>query len=353
MLELAQLAAPELAGPSQRTWLERLERDRDNMRSALDWAIAKPDPVLGARLSVALWRFWQQRGYLNEARARFERLAAQGWTLEPIDQARFDEAYGGIAYWQSDQTTATRWYDEALTIWREVGDKREIANALYNRAYADMIEIMEGNVAAAHHGAGRAKLDEALAIYRELGDTGGEGNILWGLGSLAYFTSDAETAETWYRQALELHRAAGNRTMEAWSLHMLALSMVGKRDFGEAVKTGRHALQQFYEAGDVSGVTLSLDDLALSALGTGDPERAGRLWGAARRLQQTTGTDLANYVEQMQQLFGVPTPKDVLPAEDLAKLAAEGAGMSLDEIVTYALEVADAVPPLTHEEVAG
>jgi predicted ATPase/class 3 adenylate cyclase len=339
MLELARLAAPELAGSSQRIWLERLEREHDNMRAALDRSIEKPDPALGARLAAALWRFWQQRGYLNEARARFEQLAAQGWALEPIDQARFDEAYGGIAYWQSDQSTAVRLYDDALRIWREVGDRREIANALYNRAYADMIEIMEGRATAPHQSSGRAKLDEALAIYRELGDTGGEGNILWGLGSLAYFSSDAETAESWYRESLELHRTAGNRTMEAWSLHMLALSLVGKRDFRGAIETGRHALRHFYESGDVAGETLSLDDLAISALGVGDTERAGRLWGAARSLQQKTGTGLAGYVEQTQQLFGVPTPKDDLPEDELAALSAEGAAMSLDEVVAYALDV--------------
>ena len=351
MLEFAQLAAPELAGTSQRNWLERLEREHDNMRAALDRSIEKPDPTLGARLASALWRFWQQRGYLNEARARFERLAAQGWTLEPIDQARFDEAYGGIAYWQSDEATAIRLYDEALRLWREIGDKREIANALYNRTYADMIEIMEGRATGPDDGSGRAKLDEALAIYRELGDAGGEGNILWGLGSLAYFTSDAETAESWYRQALELHRIAGNRTMEAWSLHMLALSQVGKRDFSDAVETGRHALRHFYESGDVSGVTLTLDDLALSAQGMGDTERAGRLWGAARSLQEKTGTGLADYVQQMQRLFGVSTPKDDLPAEELARLAAEGARMSLDESVAYALEAPVDTLPAHHVEV--
>ncbi len=351
MLEFAQLAAPELAGTSQRTWLERLEREHDNMRAALDRSIETPDPTLGAQLAAALWRFWQQRGYLNEARARFERLAVQGWTLEPIDQARFDEAYGGIAYWQSDEATAIRLYDDALRLWREIGDRREIANALYNRAYADMIEIMEGRATVPHEGSGRAKLDEALAIYRELGDAGGEGNILWGLGSLAYFKSDAETAESWYRQALELHRAAGNRTMEAWSLHMLALSRVGQRDFDGASETGRHALRHFYESGDVSGVTLSLDDLALSAQGAGDTERAGRLWGAARSLQEKTGTGLADYVQQMHQLFGVSTPKDDLPPEDLTRLAAEGARMSLDEIVAYALEAPVDTLPAPHVEV--
>ncbi len=351
MLEFAQLAAPELAGLSQRTWLERLEREHDNMRAALDRAIEKPDPALGARLAAALWRFWQQRGYLNEARARFERIAAQGWTLEPIDQARFDEAYGGIAYWQSDQSTSARLYDEALRIWREVGDKREIANALYNRAYADMIEIMEGRSTTLPQGTTSPLLDEALAIYRDLGDAGGEGNILWGLGSLSYFSSHAETAESWYRQALELHRAAVNRTMEAWSLHMLALSLVGKRDFGGAIETGRHALRHFYESGDVTGVTLSLDDLALSALGTGDAERAGRLWGAARSLQQKTGTALADYVEQMQRLFGVPTPKDALRPDELERLAAEGARMSLDEIVAHALEAPMDTLRASHVEV--
>ncbi len=67
-------------------------------------------------------------------------MAAQGWDLEPVDRARFAEAAGGIAYWQSDEVASTRWYQEALDIWRELGVKGEIANALYNRSYADAIE---------------------------------------------------------------------------------------------------------------------------------------------------------------------------------------------------------------------
>jgi predicted ATPase len=350
VLALAERAAPELSGPGQRVWLERLERDHDNVRAALDWAIAKPDPTLGARLSFAIWRFWQQRGYLNEARARFEQLEAQGWQLDAIDRARFAEAFGGIAYWQSDHPTATRLYDEQLRVWREIGDQREIANALYNRAYADMIEVMGGNIQPQGEEAARARLNEALDIYRSLGDTGGEGNILWGLGSMAYFSSSAAEAESWYRRSLELHREAGNRTMEAWSLHMLALSMVGKHEFAEAKVIGQHALQHFYEAGDVSGVTLSLDDIGLSSLGTGDADRAGRLWGAARRLQETTGTALADYVDQMKQLFDVSTPKDALPPDRLAVLAAEGAAMPYDELVAYALETSGSTPPTAHPE---
>ncbi len=351
MLDLAQLAAPHLSGAEQRVWLERLEREHDNLRAALDWATARPEPTLGARLAFALWRFWQQRGYLNEGRSRIEAMAAQGWDLEPVDRARFAEATGGIAYWQSDEVASTRWYQEALDIWRELGDKGEIANALYNRSYADAIEIMRGGPATPKVREGRARLEAALELYREIGDANGEANVVWGLGSFYYFGADAPQAEDWYRKALEMHRVAGNRTMEAWSLHMLGLSVTGQRRWEEATELARQALQHFYEAGDVSGVILVLDDLSIIATGLEDFERAGRLWGAARHFQRRTGTELADYVEHTQMLFGVSTPPQVLSPEELGVLAAEGAAMSLDEVVAYALGVSEGVPPAAHLEV--
>ena len=352
MLQLAQRAAPELSGAGQRIWLERLEGEHDNMRAALDWSIRRPDPALGVRLAFALWRFWQQRGYLNEARARFDQLDAQGWDLEPVDRARFAEAYGGVGYWQSDVAIATRNYNEALRLWREIGDKREIANALYNRSYADMIVVMGGDFASASDlEPMRAMLEEALALYRELGDAGGQGNILWALGSFHFFTGDAVTAESWYERSLALHREASNRTMEAWSLHMLALSQAAQRHFEQAGEIARHALQHFFESGDVSGMILVLDDLAIVAVGNGDPERGGVLWGAARHLQRSTGTALADYVDQNNLLYGVPTPRDALSPDDLERYTREGASMSLDEIVAYALEASSGTPPTSHVEV--
>ena len=337
-LELAERATPNLTGSDQRSWLDQLDRENDNLRAALDWGTSRPRPEETVRLAFALWRFWQQRGYLNEARARFEALAAQGWTLEPRLQARFAEAFGGIAYWQSDPPAATRRYDEALAIWRSLGDKGEIANALFNRSYADSIVVMSGGTLPDNLGSARAMLEEALGLYQEVGDTAGEGNALWGLGSFSFFRGDAADAETWFRRSLERHRASGHRTMEAWSLHMLALAAIGQRRFDEAKPHASHAMRHFYDAGDVSGLTLVLDDLGLVAVADGDEVRAGRLWGAARHLQQTTGTGLADYIEHNQALFGLTTAPDIMTPEDLATRSADGAAMGLDEIVAYALE---------------
>ena len=347
-MALAREAEPHLRSTDQRMWHDRLERDHDNLRAALDWMV-EHDPAMAVHTAFALWRFWQQRGYLIEARARFEAMAARDWDLEPIVRARFAEAFGNVAYWQSDRDAARRWYDEALSLWRRIGDRREIANALYDRAYADMIVVMQGDDAPDPE-ATRAKLNEALEIYAELGDTGGEGNVSWGLGSFDFFTADALGAEIWFRRSLELHRAAGDRTMEAWSLHMIDNSLVAQHRFDDALPVARHALQHFQAAGDISGITLVLDDLALIEAGAGRVERSGRLWGAARRLQQVTGTALADYVEMSKDLYAVPTPRMAVGEEALGRLAAEGAAMTLDEVVAYALDVPSGEIPSTHAE---
>src|SRR5439155_7520691 len=60
-LELAQLAEPELRGEEQGKWLELLEREHDNLRAALHWAMENGEVEIGLLLGGALWRFWYMR----------------------------------------------------------------------------------------------------------------------------------------------------------------------------------------------------------------------------------------------------------------------------------------------------
>ncbi|MBA3851709.1 MAG: hypothetical protein H0X59_05015, partial [Chloroflexi bacterium] len=66
-------AEPHLLRAGRRRWLDRLEREHDNFRAALDWAVGRPDVPRALRLAGGLWRLWQIRGYLDEGR---ERIAA-------------------------------------------------------------------------------------------------------------------------------------------------------------------------------------------------------------------------------------------------------------------------------------
>ena len=99
-------------------------------------------PATAVRLAFALWRFWQQRGYLDEARLRLDDMAARGWDLEPELRARLAETAGGVAYWQGGPGArgalvrrGARASDAPPPPSGDPEIRRELANALYNRGY--------------------------------------------------------------------------------------------------------------------------------------------------------------------------------------------------------------------------
>ena len=77
-LALAEEAERALGGPQQLLWLERLEREYDNLHAALHWLRLQGSRVESGgeaaeqalRLEIALSWFWIMRGYQNDGRRR-------------------------------------------------------------------------------------------------------------------------------------------------------------------------------------------------------------------------------------------------------------------------------------------
>lgn len=341
-LDLAQRLAPELPGADQRTHLDRLEREHDNIRAVLDRATAAGDARVAIGLAFAVWRFWQKRGHLNEARRRLDVMAAAPWSHDdPTLRARLMEALGGVCWWQADIRAMRSAYREAVELWRAIGDKAELANALYN--YTFVFSVPEDPNAPPEDldpdGEGQRASDEAYALYEELGDERGQGNVLWGRGNRKYFSEGPDAGLQDFLQALEKFRHVGDRTMEAWSLHMVGGGLLRERRPEEARPLLREALQHFLVAGDAAGMTLVIDDLSSMALADDEPERASRLWGAGRALAKATGATLASYTDGWIESQLRPNVRNSIEPEDLKRWAAEGAALSLDEAVAYALGV--------------
>jgi len=76
-LGLVEQIEPHLSGDDQRRWLDRLDDEHNNLRAALQWAIAHATPI-AVRLSGALQRFWYARSYLREG---------LGWLEAALDAA--------------------------------------------------------------------------------------------------------------------------------------------------------------------------------------------------------------------------------------------------------------------------
>ena len=348
-VELARTAAPELAGSGQRAALGRLERDHDNIRAVLDRATAAGDATTAIPLAFAMWRYWQKRGHLAEARRRLEAIAREPWSRsDPVLRARLMEALGGVGWWQAEREVMVAAYGEALEIWRSIGDKAEIANALYNDSFQYAVSL--DPKASDPDGIGLAEMLESLALYREVGDEHGIANALWGLGNYHYFHGDPNHGVPEAREALELFRRLGDQTMEAWALHMIGTGLIRLGEVPEAVDNVNLAIRLFHGAGDVAGITLGLDDLAAAAATTGDLPRAARLWGAGRALSSASGVGLADLVDSQADDGHRANARTAMDPAELERYAAEGRSMSLDESVAYALEIAidDLAGPHAH-----
>ena len=89
----------------------------------------------GMTLLPAMWRFWQQRGYLSVGRSWLERLISASGPDETATLAKAHLAAGSIAYYQGDNETTDQQYRKALAIYQALDDRHGIAEAVYNLAF--------------------------------------------------------------------------------------------------------------------------------------------------------------------------------------------------------------------------
>jgi predicted ATPase/class 3 adenylate cyclase len=322
---LAEAAAPQLFGPDRKTWLDRLERDHDNFRAAFDWSIANGDAARAMCLGSAFWRFWQMRGHLGEGRARLEAILAM--PSEPNDdRARALEAAAGIAYWQADMAHSQKWYDENLDIVRASGDRHRLADALYNSSFPRLVGKTD-------LGGAQSLAVDALDIFRELGDAAGAARSQWAIGNALYFNGNNPEAAVALDEAIELNRGLDNRFGLGWAMHTRALVALKLGDVHKAREFTRQGMEIFYEAQDLSGMTIFLDDAASVAEHVGDMPEALRLAAAALASRMRTGTDLAG-------LAGLNDGRDwhasVTSAEEEVAWN-EGMGMTVQDATSRAL----------------
>ncbi|HEX6474375.1 MAG TPA: hypothetical protein VF114_04720 [Candidatus Limnocylindria bacterium] len=336
-LELAERAAPFLTGVDRGAWLDLLEQELDNLRTAMRWAIDHGRTELAMRLGAALWRFWQIRAHIGEGRETLAEVLAMEGEVDPAIRARAMSAAGSLAYWQNDGPACMEQYEASLALRRGLGDEAEIASALFDLGHA-----MSCVAAVQDTGRGRALLVESLDLYRSMDSPIGEAWLTWALGCNRHFAGDNRAAIDEIGEALELFRGLDDPFGLAWALTMRgAAAQVGGQ--GELAKEHfREALPIFAEVDDVSGLDSVIEHLARAAAADGDPRRALRLTAAAGRIRGISESAIMLMVHA-SQTGGVRSlwpdrAKLPLTPEEVDVLTREGEAMTTGEAVAYALE---------------
>jgi predicted ATPase/class 3 adenylate cyclase len=268
-LRLAEEAEPALKGPLLVSWLDRLEREHDNLRVALQWALEQGRSEIALRMGIALERFWVVRGLRNEGLAFLEQALAVRAGVAANIRAKALLVAARLAFNQSNYEQGEALAQEALGLFRELGDRRGIALSL-NRL----------GVAAWRRGeyrSARVLLDEDLALFRDLGD---RDRVAWSLfmhGLLDNKQGEYARAASRFEESLALFRELGNKRGIAASLKQLAGTLFVSQGSHDLIYPMlEQALSLDREVGDKEGMAVASLLLGWVALKQGDKATARR-----------------------------------------------------------------------------
>lgn len=294
-LGFAEDAEPRLQGPEQVAWLQQLETDHDNLRAALRWSLDRDETEPALRLGSALSLFWDTHGYVREGREWLDELLVRSrerpTSIITLEGRRalakvLDAASRTRARW-SEFPQATEFLTQGLAVWRELGDKRGIAEALNNLAV--------GATQSGDRVRARVLVAESLALFRELSDKRGTAHALNNLAEILRGDGDLAGARALFEESVPLFEAIEDRRGLSHALDNVGGILTTQGDYGAAEALYSKSLRLAEELGDNHAVATALRSLGGVAHHRGDHARA-RSWyedSVARFREMSDGFCLA------------------------------------------------------------
>ena len=377
-LSLAEEAEPQVEGPQQAAWLDRLEEEHDNIRAALSWSLGQgQDAEMGLRMGAALGEFWYWQGHFAEGLRWLEEALAKSSPATRAARAKALYRVSWLAMMQGDLDRAIGAGEEGLELegverFRTgSGDstasnlRRALAMAVGNRGELD--RAME-------------LLEESLALSREAGSIRGAAHSLWTLGATCMLGDELDRARELLEEALTLGRASGDPAIIAGILTHLGHTLLLQDDIERATAVSEEAAsmlrertnRNYYlaevlenlgwaallqgsseqakalfaqglglrrELGDKLMAPNTLEALASAAAAQGEAERTARLYGVVEKLNEVMGIPQDAGEDALTQPY-LAAARSQLDEAEWQEAWTEGRAMTLEEAISYALEEA-------------
>jgi predicted ATPase/serine/threonine protein kinase len=362
--------APELdpTTPRRATWVDRVNLDVENVRSALRWSAGRSSEGQ-LRLCVAMAPYWDKRTYWKEGREWLTRAVtatdgavstiraeAFGWLgvverqLSLFDEAKVHleagielfralgdlagvgrelHALGDLLAQTGDLDSAADAQEECLAISRALGDDRAVANALSG---VGLVAFYRADLSRS-----RAVYEECVDIYRRFGDLENVGTMLFNLSDIAHELGNVELSRTYLHESLEIAEKQNMGILAASSALSLANLAAEGGDFERASPLFAKAIRAIHKMGNRWLMAHCVESIAEFNTIRGAHERALQLYAASRAIREAIHTPLSPTVQakldERSELSRIAVG-DVLADRAMR----EGQAMTDDEIVRCALD---------------
>ena len=248
-LRLAEEAQPSLLATGQGKWMTRLAQEHENLRAALGWLLAqarggreqsKQQAEEALRFCNALSWFWSIRGYSREWQTFLEQALVLRENVSVPVQAKTFFTAAQLAFLLDDTERAEKLSGESLHLFRELGDKVGMADAL----------LLLGTSAWARGGypLARTQLEEAASLYQEMGEHWKHGRSLTQLARIRTLQGEYDEARGLLEHSLALYRPLGDKERLGWVFYLQArLLFLSGRDPAAASRQTEQSLTLLQE----------------------------------------------------------------------------------------------------------
>ena len=322
-LAVAEAAAAHLpCGPDEVLWLDRLEREHDNLRAALDWSLGRHQAEIAAGIATSLRWFWDAHSHIRVGRHYLDAVLALG---DAVPRGLYAKALdgAGMASWrQGEYDRGIVLHAEGAGISRALGDKAALALCLANRGIA--LTLM------GDFGPAAIDLQESVALARTAGAQMPLIVALVNRGILYMLRGTAAEAIPTLREALTLARQVSSARGRALSEVVLGLSWIYLGDADQAEAHLAEALPILRRIDDRIFIMHTLVGYgSIAALRT-QPERAARLLGTAEGLRILLSADIPRvFLAGLEPI--IASIRAQLGDELFARIWSEGQGMHLEQ----------------------
>jgi predicted ATPase len=294
---LAEPADADLAGPGQLAWLDRLEAEHDNLWAALSWRAGHGPLEQAVHLNLVTGRYWLLRGHAAELVRPGDDLVAGSQDKPPVQHALALTQAGFILITNGDPR-AQQLFEQALPLYQQDNERPPLSvttNALVLAVLGQFAAIGRDYV-----GAGRL-LDQAQVLLSELRDDDLTGydrlqrQLTLGYldnvrGQIRLAQGDNDAAARLFTDGLAVARRTQDWIPLLGGLYELALARQTQGDLAAAAGHLHEGLALAAQAGDETTAAYYLEALAAVAGQQDNPQRAVRLFAAARSILEARGS---------------------------------------------------------------